>query len=93
MKSSFLHIERLELLELPNDYYYENNNYKIMSSRYVSNMSEELSNVIRSNLKTEIMHNMLIGLSWEPICPKRKKENRPGSTNSETGSEGPLRSD
>lgn len=61
-------------------------------------MSEELLNTIRYKSvkeRTEIIsHNMLIiKLSWEPICPKRKTKNRPGSTNSETGSEGPLQSD
>lgn len=41
-----------------------------------------------------ILHNVLmIKLSWEPICPRGKRENRPGSTNSETGSEGPLQGD
>lgn len=39
-----------------------------------------------------ILHNMLIAelVSWEPICPKREQ---PESTNSETRSGGPLRSD
>lgn len=63
-------------------------------------MSEELLYIIRYKSvkeRTEIIsHNMLIirlTISWEPICPKRKTENKPGSTNSETGSEGPLQSD